>query len=216
VRMAPAQWLAVAVMAIVSGTLMGWTVENVPLESLTRGDWLRSLAWALVALIAPLACAAAAVSGIGVPSFAGVLGRQAYRSREPLALMLGMLLLALAVLAMQAALGLDFDPRYRDFPFAPLTGAVFPFLAVSVLRRFYPHLRRAKAAEFVSAATEGAASPHPKHRYPAAELAAAVVLGLSALYIVFNETAANWQALWFCGGLVALAVTLVPPRDAPG
>ena len=40
------------------------------------------------------------------------------------------------------------DPRYRDFPFAPLTGAVFPFLAVSVLRRFYPHLRRAKAAEF--------------------------------------------------------------------
>src|ERR1700676_723103 len=77
VPVAPAQWLAVAAMAIVSGTLMGWAVEDVPLENPHRGDWLRSLAWALVALIAPLACAAAAVSGIGVPTFAGVLGRWA-------------------------------------------------------------------------------------------------------------------------------------------
>ena len=33
------------------------------------------------------------------------------------------------VLAVQAALGLVFDPRYRDFPFAPLTGAAVPLLA---------------------------------------------------------------------------------------
>jgi hypothetical protein len=57
----------------------------------------------------------------------------------------------------------------------------------------------------------------PKRRYPvAAELAAAAVLGLSAIYIVFNETIANWQALWFCAGLIALAVTLVRVQDAPG
>ena len=39
-------WLRLTAIAIVSGTLIGWTVENVPLESLTVGDWLRSLAWA--------------------------------------------------------------------------------------------------------------------------------------------------------------------------
>jgi exo-beta-1,3-glucanase (GH17 family) len=217
VAVVPAQWLAVAAIASVSGTLIGWTVENVPLESLTRGDWLRALVWALAALIAPVAGAAAAMSGTGVPRFAAVLGRRADRPREPLALMLGMLPLALAVLAMQAALGLDFDPRYRDFPFAPLTGGVFPFLAVWVLRRFYPRPRPGKAdtAAFVSAETDGVA-PSPKRASPAAEVAAAGVLGLSAVYIAFNEGLANWQALWFCAGLIALAVTLVRARDAPG
>jgi glucan 1,3-beta-glucosidase len=213
VAIAPARWLAVAAMAAVSGTLMGWTVENVPLESLTVGDWVRSLAWVLVALAAPIVGAAAAVSGTGVPRFAGVLGRQADRPRQPLALMLGVLLLALMVLAMQAALGLDFDPRYRDFPFAPLTGAVFPFLAIAVLRR--AHLPAKAGAKLVAAETDRGASSHPHG--PAAEMAAAGVLGLSAIYIVFNESVANWQALWFCAGLVALAVTtLAQARDAPG
>ena len=35
--------------SMVSGTLAGLTIENVVLESLTRGDWLRSLAWAAAA-----------------------------------------------------------------------------------------------------------------------------------------------------------------------
>jgi glucan 1,3-beta-glucosidase len=216
IAVVPAQWLAVAAMAFVSGTLIGWTLENVPLESLTRGDWLRSLAWALAALTAPVAGAAAAMSGTGVPRFATMLGRRADRPREPLARMLGMLLLALALLAMQAGLGLDFDPRYRDFPFAPLTGGVFPFLAVLALRRLYPRLPRAKdAAEFIAAETDSVAPPL-KRAYPAAEVAAAGVLALSAVYIVFNERIANWQALWFSAGLLALAVTLVRARDAPG
>ena len=122
-------------MASVAGTLIGWTLENIPLESLSAGDWLRSLAWALVALAAPVACAAAVASGTTLPSFAACWAASAYRSHPPLTLVLGTLLLVLAVLAMQAALGLCFDPRYRDFPFAPLTGGVFPFLLVSVLRR---------------------------------------------------------------------------------
>ncbi|HWF95996.1 MAG TPA: beta-(1-6) glucans synthase [Xanthobacteraceae bacterium] len=196
------QWLAIAAMAFVSGTLIGWTAENVPLESLSAGDWLRSLAWALVALAAPVACAAAVASGLAVPSFAAVLGRNAYRSRPPLTLMLGALLIVLAVLAMQAALGLDFDPRYRDFPFAPLTGGVFPFLLVSLLRR-----------DLKSPAPK---SPAPKSPRPTAEVATAALLGLSAIYIVFNETLANWQALWFCAGVAALALTLVRARDVPG
>jgi hypothetical protein len=43
----------------------------------------------------------------------------------------------------------------------------------------------------------------------------AAVLALSALYIVLNETVANWQALWFCAGLGALVLTLGLARDAP-
>jgi hypothetical protein len=153
-------------------------------------------------LAAPVACAAAVASGLTVPSFACVLGRNAYRSRPPPTLVLGALMIGLAVLAIQAALGLDFDPRYRDFPFAPLTGGVFPFLLVSLLRR--------------DPKSPGPKSPAPKSPRPTAEVVTAAMLGLSAIYIVFNETLANWQALWFCAGVAALALTLVRVRDAPG
>src|SRR5262244_410275 len=70
-------WLRLTAIAIVSGTLIGWTVANVPLESLTIGDWLRSLAWAAVALMAPVVGAAALASGASAPSFAQILGRAA-------------------------------------------------------------------------------------------------------------------------------------------
>jgi exo-beta-1,3-glucanase (GH17 family) len=199
------RWCAIALMAFVSGTLIGWTVENIPLESLRGGDWLRSIAWALVALIAPVACAAAVASGTAVPSFACLLGRGADRPSRPLTLLLGALLIGLAVLAMQAALGLDFDPRYRDFPFAPLTGGAFPFLALYVL---------SAASNESDVALAGAKGP--KGPRPAAEVATAAALGLSAVYIMLNEAVANWQALWFCAGLVALAVTLVRVRNVPG
>ena len=48
------------------------------------------------------------------------------------------------------------------------------------------------------------------------EMAAAVVLLLCAAFIAWNETLANWQALWFAATLVALAVSLVRARSAPG
>ena len=41
-------------------------------------------------------------------------------------------MIATMLLAILAALGLVFDPRYRDFPFAPLTAAVVPFFMHSV------------------------------------------------------------------------------------
>jgi glucan 1,3-beta-glucosidase len=206
VALARAQWLAIAAMAFVSGTLIGWTVENIRIESLHSGDWLRSLAWALVALVAPVACAGAAAARTPVPRFAALLGGKALRPRSRLALLLGALLIVLAVLAMQAALGLDFDPRYRDFPFAPLTGAAFPFLALMVLRRFGTGAGAPGATE----------SEPPAQRAPAAEVAVAVMLGLSAGYIIVNESIANWQAAWFCAGLLGLASsTLGRGRDAP-
>jgi glucan 1,3-beta-glucosidase len=105
-------------------------------------------------------------------------------------LALGLLLVVLTVLALQAALGMVFDPRYRDFPFVPLSAAVVPFLLLS-------------------------ARPRRRDLRPAAESIAAAVLAIAAVYVVCNETFANWQAVWFCGALLALAVTLLPARDAP-
>jgi glucan 1,3-beta-glucosidase len=121
-------WLRLTAIAIVAGGLIGWAVANVPLESLTLGDWLRSLAWAAVALMSPVAAAAALASGASAPSFARVLGRPVQRPSDAATLSLGILLIALAVLSVQAALGLVFDARYRDFPFAPLTAATIPLL----------------------------------------------------------------------------------------
>jgi glucan 1,3-beta-glucosidase len=184
--LAARDWLGVAVMAAVAGTLIGWTAENVPLESLTLGDWLRSLAWALLALAAPIAAASALAAATPVPSFRRVLGRRDERVRDRLALSLGALRIALTVLGVAVALGLTFDPRYRDFPFAPLTGAAVAFVVLMPRRPARRDLRL--SAETVAAAT----------------------LALSAIYIVFNESFANWQALWFCAGLLALAVTLLP------
>jgi exo-beta-1,3-glucanase (GH17 family) len=186
-----ALWVAVAANAVVSGTLIGWTIENVPIESLTIGDWVRSLAWAAVAFLAPVTAAGARASAATIPSFARMLGRRAERPRQPLELALGGLLVVLVVLAAQAALGLVFDSRYRDFPFAPLTGATFSFLLL--VRSL----------------------PDRKDFRPAAETVAAAALVLSAIYVLSNETLANWQAVWFCAAATALAVILLPARDAP-
>jgi len=44
----------------------------------------------------------------------------------------------------------------------------------------------------------------------------AATLAATAIYVVFNESFANWQALWFAAGLIALALTLLQARAAPG
>jgi glucan 1,3-beta-glucosidase len=182
-------WLRIAIIAIVPGTLIGWTLANVPLESLTVGDWLRSLAWAGVALLSPIFASAALATGASAPSFAQILGRSAQRPRDLVPLALGVILVALAILSVQAALGLVFDPRYRDFPFAPLTGAVVPLLLIGRWAR--------------------------PSKAPAAETALAVTLAGSALYIAGNEGFANWQALWFSAALILLVFTLLQARALP-
>jgi hypothetical protein len=184
-------WLTIALSAAVSGTMIGWTIASIPLESLTVGDWMRSLAWGAVAIAAPVLCAMTVAAGVEVPSFARVLGRRADRVAGWLAISLGLVLVALTLLAVQAALGLVFDPRYRDFPFPALIAAAVPFL---VRKTSWPRLRSLQ---------------------PCAETVAAATLALSAVYIVLNETLANWQALWFAVGLSVLAVSLLPEQAAP-
>ena len=190
--LSPQLWSGVAVIAAVSGILIGWTIRNIAIESLSAIDWIRSLSWATVAFAAPIAGAAALAAGIKVPSLATMLGRRAGVPANPIAFALGSLLVILVVLAVQAALGLVFNPRYRDFPFTALTGATIPFVVLMT------------------------ALPTRKDIRANAETVAAAVLVLCASYIALSETLANWQSLWFCAGLMALSLSLLPGRAAPG
>lgn len=191
-RPSPAAWAGVFVCAATAGLMVPLAIEKIPLESFTAGGWVRSLAMGLVAIAAPLVVSAALTAGAAIPSFAQLLARRGERLRDPLPLALGLVLIAATVLAVHVALGQVFDPRYREFHYAPLSAAIGPF-AVLALR-----------------------SPRGARARPAAETAAAGILLLSAVYIAFNESFANWQALWLCGLLVALALILWRARAAPG
>jgi hypothetical protein len=184
-----ALWLAVTANAIAGGTLMGWSVANVPIESLGVSGWLRSLAFVGVALLATPSLSAAMMRGTPLPRFSRLLGPAAERCRDPFELLVGALLIATTLLAILAALGLVFDPRYRDFPFAPMTAATVPFFLHSLT------------------------TPRPVGRHGVAEWVSGGVIGLALPYIVLNESFANWQSLWLCAALGLLALSLLRVRD---
>jgi glucan 1,3-beta-glucosidase len=185
-------WGAITLNAWVGGVLAGWTVENALLESFDPGGWMRSIAFVVVAVAAPIVGAAALASNAATPACAAVLGGPGDRAKGFVEPALGWLAIMLMVLAAQSALALAFDPRYRDFPYAPLTAAVIPFVLLAFT------------------------APRPEGTRPLAETVAAVVLVLCVLAILWKETLANWQALWFCAALAAGAVSLVRARAAPG
>ena len=186
----PAPLLAgLAVDALAAGIAAPWAVANATTESLGTGGWVRGLAFIAVSVGAPVAVAMTLSRGVAVPSFARVLARAAQRRGSGFAVAAGAILVAVAVLALQTALGLVFDPRYRDFTFAPLTASVVPFAVASIV---------------------GVRGRAPLGR---AERIAAVTLLGSAVYIVLNESVANWQAVWFAAMLAVLAVTLFRLRD---
>ena len=184
-----AQWLAVTANAIAGGTLIGWSIANVGPESYDAGGWIRSLALVGVALLAPPVLSAATVRGSAVPAFWQVIGPATTRVRDPLAFATGVLLIATMLLALQSALGLVFDARYRDFPFAPLTAAVMPLLTHHLM------VKQGGGARAM------------------AELSGAALFLLAVPYIAINETFANWQSLWLCAAFAALAFILARARD---
>ena len=93
----------------------------------------------------------------------------------------GLLIVATTVMAIQVALGLVFDPRYKDFPFAAADRVDRP--------------DRGGGAAGRAAAISGRGSPSGS---PPATLA------LAAVYILFNESVANWQSVWLCVLLLLL------------
>jgi exo-beta-1,3-glucanase (GH17 family) len=186
-RRLPGLWLRVSAIALISAGLAGWTIENAALETFTLFDALRTGTWAMIALLLPVLGAAALARGQSVPTLAQVLGPKP-KGLSALAWSMAVLQLVLVVIATQAAVALVFESRYRDFAYAPLAGAVVPLLMLARLKIAHP---------------------------PTAELAFAITLLVSAVYIAISETFANWQACWFAAGLIALAWTLCFAKYAP-
>ncbi len=187
---APPTWLAVTANALAGGVLIGWAIENALTESFGIGGWLRSLAFCAVAALSAPAFSAAIIRGNQIPPLSRIINSNSER-RETLLLVLGVLVIALMLLAIEVAFGLVFDPRYKDLPFAPFMAATLPILAHRLTVR--PQAARCGLAELVAASS----------------------LLLSALYIMPNEGLTNWQSLCLCTTFVGLAFTLVLARSAP-
>lgn len=182
-------WIAVAMSATTAGVLLGVALAKMYYESYGFGGWLQRGALLAAGVVAPLLCANALMSGRALPTFLGLLGPRGDKRRPLLALLLGAALVVTALIGSETALGLVFDPRYRDFPFAALTMAVVPF-ATLLLNR-----------------------PQQGER-PIAESVFAGLLAVSALYVSINEGGQNWQSLWTCAIYALFAITLWRARVA--
>jgi glucan 1,3-beta-glucosidase len=176
--------------ALGAGLLFGLAAVNLPTEGETQADRLRGAGMIVLALIGPIAAAFALAKGDRLAGFAGALDPAHWRRSKSIDVVLAALLAATVVAAIHVALGLVFDPRYKDFPFALLAGPIIALatLAASVNSRWQPGI---------------------------AERVAAALLTGSALFIVANEGIANWQALLFGGLLVLLAFSCVRAKAAP-
>jgi exo-beta-1,3-glucanase (GH17 family) len=179
-----ASWVAVGISATTAGILLGVASDKLFYESYGFGGWLAWGSLLTAAIVSPLLCANALMSGRSLPTFGELLGPRDDRTRSVLSIILGATLLVTTLIGTETALGFVFDPRYRDFPFAALTMAVVPFALLMLLNR----------------PQEGAR--------PIAEQVFAAVLAVSVVYTVFNEGAENWQSLWTCAMYFLLAVTL--------
>jgi len=177
-------WIAVGLSATTSGILLGVAADKMVYESYGFGGWLNWGALLAAAVVSPLLCANALMSGRGLPTFLELLGPREQRSRQVLTIMLGTALLVTVLIGTETALGFVFDPRYRDFPFASLTMAVVPFSTLMLLNRPKEGVR------------------------PIAEAVFSGLLAGAAFYTVLNEGAENWQSLWTCAAYFLLAVTL--------
>jgi exo-beta-1,3-glucanase (GH17 family) len=184
--------LPLAVIAACAGCFAPLAVEATAIEGLGAIGWSRSLLQSAVALAVPIAVARVLAHGGSIPAIEHVIGPRGTRCADSGSRHLGICLIATAVVATETALGLLFNPRYLDFPFAALTSAGVPLLVLSLV------------------SAQGPLRP------PAAERVIAILLGLSAVKIAWTETFANWQALWLTAMLLALSVTLVRATAARG
>ena len=183
-----AVWIAVAVSATDSGVLFGISAEKILRESCGIGGWLVHGLLLAAGMVAPLLSTNALMLGRALPSFLEVLGPPKGRTQLFMIKMLGITLIVTTLIAAQTALGLVFDARWRDFPFAALTMAVMPFSTVAFLNPPKSATRRLAEAVFAG------------------------LFAAAALYIILNEGSHNWQSLWTCAAYLLLGVTLWRPR----
>ncbi|MGT2436809.1 glycoside hydrolase family 17 protein [Bradyrhizobium betae] len=179
-----ASWLAVWISATTAGILLGVAAQKMLYESYGIVGWLQWGSLLLAATASPVFGAIALISGRPLPSFLEVLGPEGYRTESALVTMHGLAWIAIVVIGTGTAIGLVFDPRFIDFPFAALTMAAIPSAAMAVL------------------------NSSKKEARPLAESIFAGVFLMAAIYVGINEGPANWQSLWTCAAYVLLAGTL--------
>ncbi|MCB4768263.1 beta-1,6-glucan synthase [Ancylobacter sp. Lp-2] len=179
------RWLAVSGIGLFAGLTIGRAFVSVPVESLGAGGWIRGGSILALAVLVPLAAAFAVGRQARAAALTQALDGVSRRAAAPVERVMAILLAASVVVIAHVALGLVFDPRYKDFQFAGLTPVImaFAFYALTAAPRV---TAEASAAE---------------------KITAAIFLG-SGLYIVFNETLANWQGLWTGVLLVVMALSL--------
>ncbi|HXE03300.1 MAG TPA: beta-1,6-glucan synthase [Methyloceanibacter sp.] len=183
---------AASIIALGVGLVFGLAVTNLPMEGEVASDRVRSVAMLVLALVVPAASAYALARGDRLAGLAEALDPARWHRHDLVEIVLAALLAATLVAALHVALGLVFDPRYKDFPFAALAG---PVIALAVL---------------------GLATARAPVKPGAAEAAAAIVLTASALFVIVNEGIANWQALVLAGLLLLLALTTLQAKAVPG
>jgi exo-beta-1,3-glucanase (GH17 family) len=182
-------WVAVAVSATVGGILLGVSADEMLYESYGFGDWLVQGLLLAAGIAAPLLSSSALMSGRALPTFLELIGPRENRNPSFPTMVLGFTLTVTTLIAAETALGLVFDPRWRDFPFAGLTMAVVPFCILTLLNR-----------------------PKSGTR-PIAEAVFAGLFAVAALYTAFNEGSHNWQSLWTSAAYFLLGATLWQARS---
>ena len=95
--------------------------------------------------------------------------------------------MATTLVTVEIALGLVFDPRSRDFPFASLTMAAVPVWTVALLCRRKPDIGVTAEAVFAG------------------------LFVAAALFLFLNEGVHNWQSLWTAAAFVLFGAALWPP-----
>ena len=185
-----ASWIALAISATTAGILLGVAADKMFYESYGLG---RLLAWGSLlaaAIASPLLCANALMAGRALPTFLELIGPREGRTFSVPTMVLGFVLTVTTLLAAETALGLLFDPRWRDFPFASLTMAVVAFGTLALFNRPKSGIR------------------------PIAETTFAGLFAAVALFAMFNEGLDNWQSLWTCAAYFLLGMTLWQARSA--
>ncbi|NJL08451.1 MAG: hypothetical protein HC900_09460, partial [Methylacidiphilales bacterium] len=124
-------FVALGLIALSAGLFVPLAAEAMMLESLGWAGWLRNGALFAAALLAAPLAAAVLVENRPLEGFSVALDPAQRMVADLWIKAPALLLMVVSVLAIQSALGLVFDPRYKDFPFAALSAAVMPLMVLA-------------------------------------------------------------------------------------